>query len=184
MEIVRVEQFSFVYPEAPDIAAVSAAAIQPASEKAHSFEAVSNVSFSVDEGAFCVLMGPTGCGKTTLLRNLKPELAPVGKRQGSVSVCGANLVCDGQETGALDARASAELIGFVMQDPDAQIVCDTVWHEIAFGLENIGMAQDDMRRRIAEVAHFFGIEPQMNARTETLSGGQKQLINLAGVLAL
>ncbi len=202
MEIVRMEQFSFAYPKTFDIPAApaavfksaAAAAAQSAPDGARASEAaregllspkvLSDVSFSVDEGAFCVLVGPTGCGKTTLLRNLKPELAPVGKRRGCVSACGTELVHDGRETGALDARASAELIGFVMQDPDAQIVCDTVWHEIAFGLENIGMAQDDMRRRIAEVVHFFGIELQMNARTETLSGGQKQLLNLAGVLAL
>ena len=185
MEIVRVGHFSFAYPEISDTSAVpESTAAQYASHAVHASEAVSDVSFSIDEGAFCVLSGPTGCGKTTLLRSLKPELSPVGKRQGSLSVCGVDLVRDGQETGELDARASAELVGFVMQDPDAQIVCDTVWHEIAFGLENIGMEQNDMRRRIAEVAHFFGIEAWIHARTETLSGGQKQLVNLAGVLAL
>ena len=83
-----------------------------------------------------------------------------------------------------DGRWSATNIGFVMQDPAEQIVCDTVWHELAFGLENIGMPQDRMRRRIAEVAHFFGIEPILHAATETLSGGQQQLVNLAAVLAL
>lgn len=143
-----------------------------------------DVTLSVEEGSFCVLTGPTGCGKTTLLRSLKPELAPVGERAGRVDVLGISLVIDGGTADSMAPRDSAALIGYVMQDPDAQIVCDTVWHEIAFGLENIGMPQDAMRRRIAEVAHFLGIEPWMRANTETLSGGQKQLVNLAGVLAL
>ncbi len=198
-----------------------------------------DVSLSVAAGAFCVIVGPTGCGKTTLLRCLKPELAPAGVQRGTVEVLGQVLAggngCRADGTGvdegagagsaagspaageaagaaadspaarkgacaAVDSPAarterraadspaggrwSATNIGFVMQDPAEQIVCDTVWHELAFGLENIGMPQDRMRRRIAEVAHFFGIEPIMHAATETLSGGQQQLVNLAAVLAL
>lgn len=170
MAIAEVHNYSFAYPEGED--AQRAAWV------------LREVSLSVEEGAFCVITGPTGCGKTTLLRSFKPELAPVGKRVGSIKVLDIPLVRDGALTETMPARDSAALIGYVMQDPDAQIVCDTVWHEIAFGLENIGMPQDVMRRRIAEVAHFFGIEPWMHASTETLSGGQKQLVNLAGVLAL
>ena len=170
MAIVEVRGYSFAYPAAADFVG--------------SPSVLDDVTLSVEEGAFCVLTGPTGCGKTTLLRSLKPELAPAGERAGSIEVLGVPLVRDGRTTEAMPLRDSAALIGYVMQDPDAQIVCDTVWHEIAFGLENIGMPQDAMRRRIAEVAHFFGIEPWMQARTETLSGGQKQLVNLAGVLAL
>ena len=134
-----------------------------------------HVSLEVDAGAFCLVNGPTGCGKTTLLRLLKPELAPAGIKTGTIEVLGEQ---------AADSRRSATDIGFIMQDPAAQIVCDTVWHEIAFGLENIGMAQSEMRRRVAEVAHFFGIEPLMHTSTDELSGGQQQLVNLAGVLAL
>ena len=85
---------------------------------------------------------------------------------------------------AFTALESAQSIGFVMQDPAAQIVCDTVWHELGFGLENVGMSQNEMRRRVAEVAHFFGIEPWVRKKTEDLSGGQKQIVNLASVLAL
>lgn len=170
MAIVDVCGFSFAYPgDGTDRDAVWV---------------LRDVTLSVEEGSFCVLTGPTGCGKTTLLRSLKPELAPVGERAGHVDVLGIPLVIDGGTADSMAPRDSAALIGYVMQDPDAQIVCDTVWHEIAFGLENIGMSQDAMRRRIAEVAHFLGIEPWMRANTETLSGGQKQLVNLAGVLAL
>lgn len=170
MAIVDVCGFSFAYPG--DGADRDAAWV------------LRDVTLSVEEGSFCVLTGPTGCGKTTLLRSLKPELAPVGERAGRVDVLGISLVIDGGTADSMAPRDSAALIGYVMQDPDAQIVCDTVWHEIAFGLENIGMPQDAMRRRIADVAHFLGIEPWMRANTETLSGGQKQLVNLAGVLAL
>ena len=190
MAIVQVENFSFAYPgegrgarsgkgAAADVERAFACDAKPAGGWA-----LRNVSFSVEEGAFCVLVGPTGCGKTTLLRALKPELAPAGEKRGCMRVLGRTVLEDGVAVAGLTARESAEQIGFVLQDPAAQIVCDTVWHELAFGLENLGMGQDEMRRRIAEVAHFFGIEPVMRAATETLSGGQKQLVNLAAVLAL
>ena len=142
------------------------------------------ISLDVAPGAFCVVTGPTGCGKTTLLRCLKPELAPAGIRRGSIEMLGCELTVGGGQAGTMDPRRSATDIGFVMQDPAAQIVCDTVWHELAFGLESIGMPQPEMRRRIAEVAHFFGIEPILHASTDALSGGQQQLVNLAAVLAL
>ncbi len=147
----------------------------------------------IEQGAFCVLVGATGSGKTTLLRSLKPELAPSGAYRGQAFVLG-RVVCGAEAEGVhgasfapaetLTPLDSAQSIGFVMQDPSAQIVCDTVWHELAFGLENIGMEQNKMRRRVAEVAHFFGIEPWVRKKTEDLSGGQKQLVNLASVLAL
>lgn len=164
MAIVEIDSFSFSYPGGERV--------------------LSDVSLSVEEGEFCLLVGPTGSGKTTLLRALKPELAPVGEMSGSIRICGAQTVRAGQRTGELSQRDSASSVGFVMQDPAAQIVCDTVWHELAFGLENLGFDQDVMRRRIAEVAHFFGIGPWVRQDTETLSGGQKQLVNLAAVLAL
>ncbi|MEI2997940.1 MAG: ABC transporter ATP-binding protein [Senegalimassilia faecalis] len=159
---------------------------------------LNNVSLSVEQGAFCVLVGATGSGKTTLLRSLKPELAPVGESSGDIFVLGralkphkASCAAGHQADQPVDPAASsitplesAQLIGYVMQDPAAQIVCDTVWHELAFGLENLGVEPDQMRRRIAEVAHFFGIEPWIRSKTEDLSGGQKQLVNLAAVLAL
>lgn len=169
---VRVEHFSFSY-EGPDGAVRSV---------------LDDVSFEVEEGAFCVIVGATGCGKTTLLRSLKPELAPVGVAAGDIAVLGKPLVRNGapvsERDGGVSRVESAAQIGFVMQDPAMQIVCDTVWHELAFGLENLGTPQDEMRRRVAEVAHFFGIEPWVRRDTEGLSGGQKQIVNLAAVLAL
>lgn len=147
----------------------------------------------IEQGAFCVLVGATGSGKTTLLRSLKPELALSGAYRGRAFVLGRAVCGEGVQDAApaplswpeaFTPLESAQSIGFVMQDPSAQIVCDTVWHELAFGLENIGMGQNEMRRRVAEVAHFFGIEPWVRKKTEDLSGGQKQLVNLAGVLAM
>ena len=175
MAIVSVEGYSFWYPAGDAVSNGSCGGVAPV---------LDNVSLQVEQGAFCVLAGPTGCGKTTLLRSLKPELVPVGRYEGSVEVLGARVIDEGRQTGALSVRESAAGIGFVMQDPGAQIVCDSVWHELAFGLENLGMPQDEMRRRVAEVAHVLGIGPWMHEATETLSGGQKQLVNLAGVLAL
>lgn len=164
---IEVEHFSFSYPQNDGAAARNA---------------LQDISFQVEQGAFCVLVGSTGCGKTTLLRSLKPELAPVGSTSGSLKLFGKQLAQNAHP--AMSPLESAQLIGYVMQDPDAQIVCDTVWHELAFGLENIGTKPNEIRRRIAEVAHYFGIESWMHSKTEDLSGGQKQLVNLAAVLAL
>ena len=165
--VIEVEHFSFSYPQNDGAAARNA---------------LQDISLQVEQGAFCVLVGSTGCGKTTLLRSLKPELAPAGSVSGSLKLFGKQLVQNAHP--AMSPSESAQLIGYVMQDPDAQIVCDTVWHELAFGLENIGTNPNEIRRRIAEVAHYFGIEPWMHSKTEDLSGGQKQLVNLAAVLAL
>ncbi|MBQ6455423.1 MAG: ATP-binding cassette domain-containing protein [Eggerthellaceae bacterium] len=135
------------------------------------------VDWTVKEGSLTLLVGATGCGKTTLLRNMKPELAPTGVREGSIRVFGRPIE-------ELSASESAQTIGYVSQSPDNQIVCDTVWHEMAFGLENLAIPQDEMHRRVAEVAHFFGIEPWLDNATNELSGGQKQLLTLASILAL
>ncbi len=90
----------------------------------------------------------------------------------------------GESVADMDVRASAERVGYVFQDPENQIVCETVWHEMAFGLENLGMSRDEMRRRVAETSYFFGLEDWLHRDTDTLSGGRKQLLSLAAVLAL
>ena len=135
------------------------------------------LDWSVPQGAFALLVGGTGSGKSTLLSLLKPEIAPAGERTGDARVLGENVA-------DMDVRASAERVGYVFQDPENQIVCETVWHEMAFGLENLGLARDEMRRRVAETSYFFGMEDWLHRDTDTLSGGRKQLLSLAAVLAL
>ena len=135
------------------------------------------LDWSVPQGAFALLVGGTGSGKSTLLSLLKPEIAPTGELAGERRVLGENVA-------DMDVRTSAERVGYVFQDPENQIVCETVWHEMAFGLENLGLARDEMRRRVAETSYFFGLEDWLHRDTDTLSGGRKQLLSLAAVLAL
>ena len=135
------------------------------------------LDWSVPQGAFALLVGGTGSGKSTLLSLLKPEIAPAGELVGELRVLG-------EDVADMDVRASAERVGYVFQDPENQIVCESVWHEMAFGLENLGLARDEMRRRVAETSYFFGLEDWLHRDTDTLSGGRKQLLSLAAVLAL
>lgn len=135
------------------------------------------LDWRVSQGAFALLVGGTGSGKSTLLSLLKPEIAPAGTRSGELRVLG-------EPVADMDVRASAERVGYVFQDPENQIVCETVWHEMAFGLENLGLARDEMRRRVAETSYFFGLEDWLHRDTDTLSGGRKQLLSLAAVLTL
>jgi len=139
--------------------------------------ALTDVSFSVEAGSFTALCGATGSGKSTLLRLLKRELAPLGDRSGAV-------LLDGRAQEALTDREAACTVGFVMQRPEQQLVTDKVWHELAFGLENLGLPQQVIARRVAEMACYFGIEDWYERPVATLSGGQKQLLNLAAVMAM
>ena len=135
------------------------------------------LDWSVPQGAFALLVGGTGSGKSTLLSLLKPEISPTGACTGELRVLGEGVA-------DMDVRTSAERVGYVFQDPENQIVCETVWHEMAFGLENLGLARDEIRRRVAETSYFFGLEDWLHRDTDTLSGGRKQLLSLAAVLAL
>ena len=158
MPAIEARGLSFVYPGA------DAAVLE-------------GLDWSVPQGAFALLVGGTGSGKSTLLSLLKPEIAPAGELAGELRVLGESVA-------AMDVRASAERVGYVFQDPENQIVCETVWHEMAFGLENLGVSRDEMRRRVAETSYFFGLEDWLHRDTDTLSGGRKQLLSLAAVLAL
>ena len=158
MALMEIRNLDFTYPGATE-------------------PALRDVSLSVPEGSFIVLCGTTGSGKSTLLRHLKPELTPHGRRSGTMSYDGADIA-------ALPPRVSAASVGFVMQDPDSQIVTDTVWHELAFGLENLGTDPGVIRRRVAEMASFFGIEGWFRRECSTLSSGQKQILALASVMAM
>ena len=138
---------------------------------------LNDITLSVRQGDYIILCGANGSGKTTLLRHLKPSLAPHGERSGEI-------LFDGIPIESLDRRSEAALIGLCMQSPDDQLVTDRVWHEIAFGPESLGVGQEDMRQRVSQTASFFGIEALLSRNTSELSGGQKQLVNLASVLAL
>ncbi|MDD5954781.1 MAG: ATP-binding cassette domain-containing protein [Firmicutes bacterium] len=140
-------------------------------------KALENVSLRVEQGEYIVLCGTSGSGKTTLLRHLKSVLTPAGKRSGSITFQGVPLeqVSPGEQ---------AAKIGYVMQNPDDQIVTDKVWHELAFGLESLGCDQKTMRARVAEMACYFGIQDWFHRDVASLSGGQKQLLNLASIMAM
>ena len=158
MEILRVENLNFQYPKT-DRPALSA------------------IDLTVQRGEFLVLCGESGCGKTTLLRLLKRALAPAGTQTGQIRCCGVPQA-------QLDDRTAAADIGYVLQNPDSQIVTDKVWHELAFGLENLGVPTEIIRRRVGEMASYFGIQDWFRKKTDELSGGQKQLLNLAAVMVM
>lgn len=158
MEPYTIRNLSFSYPEQPE-------------------KALDGVSLSVRQGDFLVLCGPSGCGKSTLLRQLKTVLAPHGTRTGE-------LLFEGTPLDELDQRTQSQKIGFVLQSPENQIVTDKVWHELAFGLESLGCDTPTIRRRVAEMASFFGIQTWFYKNVTELSGGQKQLLNLASVMAM
>ena len=139
--------------------------------------ALKDVSFKINSGEFITLCGKSGCGKTSLLRQLKTTLSPSGFRSGSIKYCGNEL----EKT---DSWVQASEIGFVMQKAESQIVTDKVWHEMAFGLESLGYDTDEIRLRVSEMASFFGLQSWFYKDTNTLSGGQKQLLSLASVMVL
>ena len=158
MAAIQIDQFSFQYPDVPALA-------------------LDQITLRVSKGEFLLLCGYTGSGKSTLLRNLKHEVAPHGVRSGSIEILGRPI-------GQTDAAVSAAQVGFVLQSPDSQIVMDTVWHELAFGLENLGLPPETIRCRVAETASFFGIESWFHQDVNDLSGGQRQILALASIMVL
>lgn len=156
MEAVKVCNLTFRYPETEE-------------------DVLQNISFTVNQGDFVTLCGVSGSGKTTLLRHLKPALTPHGKRDGEIRVFD-------REINTLTQREQSSKIGYVMQSPENQIVTDKVWHELAFGLESLGFDNGTIRKRVAETADFFGISKYFESDVSTLSGGQKQILNLASVM--
>ena len=158
MELLKIENLTFTYPKM----------LSPA---------IKGVNLTVNEGEFVAVCGATGSGKSTLLRLLKRELSPLGEING-------NIYYKGTEISDLDTKISASKIGFVMQNPEQQIVTDKVWHELSFGLENLGLDQKEIALRVCEMASYFGIEAWFEKSVSELSGGQKQLLNLASVMAM
>lgn len=158
MEILKVEDLSFSYPGSDH-------------------KILDDISFRIEDGEFVTLIGATGSGKSTLMRLLKRELAPIGE------VAGRIFYRDTLQS-VLSEYDSACRIGYVMQRPEQQIVTDKVWHELAFALENMGIEQNIIRRRVAEMASYFGISEWFERDVSELSGGQKQLLNLASVMVM
>ena len=163
MEILDVKNLTFTYPNGDS-------------------PVLNNISFQIQAGDFVVLCGSTGSGKSTLLKMLKKELTPLGKREGQVFIQGNELKFDEEEKKS--EKNSNGFVGFVMQNLKEQIVTDKVWHELAFGLENINMSQEKMALRVAEMASYFGIEGWYERNVNELSGGQMQLLNLASVMVM
>ena len=158
MALLRFDKVSFAYPDAK-------------------MRALDQVSFSMEEGEYLVVCGESGCGKTTLLRQAKPELTPAGARDGSVYYMDQSLA-------EVPEQVSAMELGYVQQNPDNQIVTDYVWHELAFGLENMALPTSTIQRKVSEMASFFGMEEWFRKKTSELSGGQKQMLNLASIMAM
>lgn len=171
--ILNIEKLSFVYPTQPNGKAPDN---KTAAENTGT-AALKNCSLHINEGEFVVLCGRSGCGKTTLLRLIKREIAPHGKRTG-------NIFYNNLPIESLDLHTSASEIAYVAQNPEAQIVTDKVWHEMAFGLENLGADTEKIRLRVGETANYFGINTWFRRETATLSGGQKQLLNLAAAMTM
>ena len=164
--IFDIDKFSFAYPDGND-----------ESGRTYLPDALRDTELHVRQGEFVVILGRSGCGKTTLLRQLKPSVTPVGKKKGQI-------IFDGKDICSLDDRIAASQIGFVWQDVNAQLVTDKVWHELAFGLESLGYDNGYVRRRVAEMGSFFGLGDIFHRKVMELSGGQKQLVNLASVMAM
>lgn len=158
MEIIKTENLTFKYKNNPKVI-------------------LDNISLNIYEGDFILLCGPSGCGKTTLLKHLKHLIAPVGTVSG-------NIYYNGNTIGEVEKRKLVSDIGYVFQNPENQIVCDKPFEEMAFGLENLGYPSSEIRRRVAEMASFFGIENYFEKDIHTLSGGQKQLLNLAAIMVM
>mgnify|MGYP000112590682 FL=1 len=138
---------------------------------------LSDINIDISSGEFVIIMGSSGSGKTTLLKMLKRNMIPAGRYSGRVYIYG-------KEADKLTDRENAAGIGYVSQDPDNQIVTDKVWHELAFGLENLGMDNVTIRKKVAEMSEYFGITGWYDKEVSKLSGGQKQILNLASVMVM
>lgn len=158
MEVFTIKNLTFKYPKSGNCA-------------------LDSVNLTIKKGEFLLICGKSGCGKTTLIRHLKTVLSPAGEKDGEIYY-------EGTLINEVPDRVQAQEIGYVMQNPESQIVTDKVWHELAFGLENLGFKNSAIKIRVAEMASYFGIQNWFHRETRELSGGQKQILNLACIMAL
>lgn len=158
MEKIRAKNLTFSYYNSDDIA-------------------LNNLNFTINDGEYIALCGKSGCGKSTLLKNLKKHLIPGGIKLGDVEI-------DGIRVEDMEDFKSVSKVGYIFQNPEAQIVTDKVWHELAFGLENLGLSNDVIKRRVAEMTNYFGISQWFHKDTDSLSGGEKQILNLASIMVM
>ena len=157
---MEIENLSFRYPDATR-------------------KAVDSFALEVGESEIIVLAGPSGCGKSTLLRAINGLIPHMytGDYSGDVRVAGSSVK-------ATSMRDLAQTVGFLFQNPENQIFMFTVERDIAFGLENLGVERQEMRRRVDEAISLLGIENISQRAPHELSDGQKQRVALAGVLAM
>lgn len=158
MGFLEIRDYSFAYPQREE-------------------QTLENINIHIEKGEFVLLCGASGCGKSTLLRQLKTILRPHGRISGQI-------LFGGKALDQMEGREQSARIGYVMQDPDAQLVTDKVWHELAFGLESLGFDTKTIRIRVAEMASYFGIQEWFHKGVEELSGGQKQILNLASIMVM
>ncbi len=158
VEIIKIKDFNFSYPNS-DI------------------KALKDINLTINKGELILLCGLSGSGKSTLLKNIKLSLAPHGDVSGSI-------MYKGKDIHNLSVREEVTSIGMVTQGFSNQIVTDRVYHEIAFIMENLGWDSDIIRIKVSEIASYFGLEDIIESSIDTLSGGQKQLINLASVMVV
>ena len=137
--------------------------------------AIDNISLSINEGEFVCILGKNGSGKSTLAKCLNALILPTS---GKVNIYGMNTQ---NEDDIINIRKN---IGMAFQNPDNQIVASIVEEDVAFGMENLAIPSDEMNRRIDESLKSLGIQELREAMTSKLSGGQKQKVSIAGILAM
>jgi len=141
-----------------------------------SIQALRGVNFRAEKGRISVLMGRNGAGKTTLLMHLNGLLKP---KKGEVRIEGKPMRYDRKSL--VEVRRK---VGFVFQNPDDQIVAPTVWQDVAFGCENLGLDREEVAKRVETALKWIGLEGFENRLCSTLSGGEKRKVAIAGVLAM